>query len=47
MKKAPAGVDPKSHVLSVLAKQFAEDEKIDLKTATIKAAKYMEENKIA
>lgn len=46
-KKTPAGVDEKSFALSVLAKEFAEKEGLDLKDATIKAAKYMEENKLA
>ncbi len=46
-KKTPAGVDEKSFALSVLAKEFAEKEGLDLKNATIKAAKYMEDNKLA
>jgi len=46
VKNAPAGVDKKSFILSVLAKEFAEKEGINLKDATIKAAKYMEENKL-
>lgn len=47
VKTAPKGVDPRSYALSVIAKQMSEKENISLAEATVKADKYLRDNKLA
>lgn len=45
--ETPAGVTRDSFVLATIAKQFSEKEGLSLMEATLKASKYVSENKIA